>query len=519
MKKILLIAGLSLIFFTACKKNKPADDVATTPPVTTIPTTGTALDLMKDSVYLYAKEDYYWYNSLPDYNTVAPRAITGADDITALQNVVNKISQYAKNATTGLPYEYSTRSPGTAKYSFIDDGTASARLNAIIGDFGFSPGFNPSNKASTDLRVYYVYPNSPADKAGVKRGDQITNINGQTNLTNTSQSSIDFIINAYEKSSTITMGLKRTADDGSTSTLNVSLNTATYTVNPIITTKVITTGAGKKVGYMVFNSFVKLASVQSALDAAFNNFVTSGINDLVVDLRYDGGGYVETSEYLANLIAPTSANGQVMYTTYYNDVLSANKEALLKNQVRRDDNGKLYTYADIDYSVNNTYNPTKFSKAGSLNLNRVFFLVGNGTASASELTINNLRPYMNVQLIGDVTYGKPVGFFDININKYTMYIPEFETKNSLSQGGYYTGMTPGVGVYTGKSAADDVTKDFGNINETLLKQALNFIDQGVYINSAALQVQSTESAAGIDLNSQLNNRKFNGMIFEKPRLK
>src|SRR6185312_3507713 len=88
---------------------------------------GSTLDKIKDSVFLYAKEDYYWYNSLPDYATFKPRTSTGADDKTALDNEVNKLSQIAINPATGLPYEYFDSS-GEAKYSFIDNGQVSGEL-------------------------------------------------------------------------------------------------------------------------------------------------------------------------------------------------------------------------------------------------------------------------------------------------------------------------------------------------------------------------------------------------------
>jgi hypothetical protein len=509
MKKILLCAGVLFTLFTSCKKSTPVDE---TPPAPT----GSALDLMRDSVFLYAKEDYYWNDGLPDYATFNPRAISGSTDLIALQTEVNTLSQYKINPLTNKPYEYYSPSPGQAKYSFIDDGTASGKLNAVTGDFGFAPIYN----TTTDLRVKYVYAGSPADLAGIKRGYQIMSINGRTDLTyNTTN--VNFIVNAYTASSTITMVLKK--PDATTFTAN--LTTASYTIKPVITYKVLDYSGttGKKIGYIVFNSFVTLSSTQAALTTAFNSFTAANITDLVVDFRYNGGGYVETAEFLDNLIAPTSANGKTMYTAYYNSTLAANKETLLKNQVRRDAaTNQLYNYSQIDYSP--TANTEKFAKQGTLNISRVFFIVTGSTASASELTINNLRPYMNVQLIGSqYTYGKPVGFFDINIGKYQMYIPEFETKNSAGQGGYYGGMAPGTTDYPGKVATEDPTKDFGDPTETLLAQAINYINNGAYLNSSDLQIQST-GTSGAKLTTDAiaekqSSREFNGMILTRHHLK
>ncbi|WDF53851.1 S41 family peptidase [Mucilaginibacter sp. KACC 22063] len=512
MKKTFYIFLLGIAAITGCKKDKAVTPDNTT--TNTPPTTGSALDLMRDSVFLYAKEDYYWYDGLPDYNTFKPRSFTGSTDLEALQKEVNALSQYKINPTTGKPYEYYAPDPGEAKYSFIDDGSESKKLNGVTGDFGFAPFFN----TNTDLRIKYVYPGSPADLAGIKRGYKITNINGTTSFDATSDSNIDFIINAYSNSSTITMTLQK--PDGTT--MSANLSTTSYTVNPLFTSTVIDLGNGKKVGYMVFKDFVSLKSAQPKLDAAFSTFTSSGITDLVVDLRYNGGGYVETAEYLDNLIAPASASNKLMYTAYYNSILSNNKDVLLKNQVRKDDNGNTYNYGQIDFSAQ--ANQTNFGSTHGLALNRVFFLVTNSTASASELTINNLRPYMNVQIIGRTTYGKPVGFFDIDINKYEMFIPEFETKNASSQGGYYTGMVPGSSDYPGLSKADDVTRDFGDTNEGLLASALSYIKNGSYTNSVNVSVQSLSTNAisadrQITLSSKMDNDKFKGMFYQHPKHK
>ena len=132
---------------------------------------------------------------------------------------------------------------------------------------------------------------------------------------------------------------------------------------------------------------------------------------------------------------------------------------------------------------------------------------------------------MNVQLVGSTTYGKPVGFFDIDINKYQMYIPEFETKNSAGQGGYYSGMTPGSTDYPGKVAVDDPTKDFGDPTETLLAEALSFVNTGNY-SVPTLQVQSLNSSSAKLTADQQNSfankanaRSFNGMVLSRHKLK
>lgn len=508
-KLIYLFLVLSTGFILSCKKDNSTNNNNPLQPSKT----GSTLDLIRDSIYLYSQEAYLWYDGLPDYATFNPRGISGSNDLSALSNVVDKISQYKINPLTGKPYEYYADAPGEAKYSFIDEGGTSTQLNGVNGDFGFAPLYN----TTTDLRVKYVYAGSPAGLAGIKRGYQITKINGQTNLTyDNGGSTTQSVINAIYNSNTITMTLKR--PDGTS--FDVNLSVTNYNVNPVITYKIIEPVAGKKVGYIVFNTFVSMDVAKPKIDAAFASFTANGITDLVVDLRYNGGGYVSTAEYLSNLIVPAGNDNKIMYNTYFNDKLASGKATLLANQVRKDPTtGRTYNYAQFDYSV--AGNALNFKKEGSLNISgKVFFIVTGSSASSSELLINNLRPHVNVQLIGTKTYGKPVGFFDIRINKYELYVPQFVTKNSAGQGDYYDGMLPGSAGYPGIMDYDDVTKDFGDPTEGLLARALNYVKSGNYTS-----VQSNQTAdAGLrsfsaiqpKVAAELSDHKFNGMIHDKP---
>lgn len=516
MKKIFYsLIVLSALFFSACHKQK------VNPVVTSPSQPGSTLDKIKDSVFLYAQEDYLWYNSLPTYAAFQPRSFTGADDITALTNELNSISQIAINPATNQPYEYYAPDPGQAKYSFIDDGTVSAELNGVRGDFGFGLQYYDVN----DIRVTYVYPGSPADQAGLKRGDKITSINNRTALSfdgpgygDGSSNNYNFVKNAYENSNTITLVL--TQQDGSTLS-PPTISIANYTVNPVLTYKTFDEGNGHIVGYVVFNSFTSEENALPQLNTAFSYFQSQNVTDLVVDLRYNGGGYVATAEDLDNMIVPAAKNGTLMYNTYYNNTLASGKEVLLKNQWRKDPNtGQDYNYGQFDYSV--AGNAVNFAKTGSLNVSRVFFIITGSTASASELTINNLRPEMDVEFVGETSYGKPVGFFDIDINKYQMYTPEFSVQNSANQGGYYGGFTPGAQGYPGVQDIDDMTKDFGDPSEGLLAHILNYVKNGSYTTSVNQTVQSLPSkrtsfalATRQQISRKLNNKGFNMMIMNK----
>ncbi|MFD0750357.1 S41 family peptidase [Mucilaginibacter calamicampi] len=514
MRKVLTFAALFImVAATSCKKNGAEPD-PTTPVAPAVKPS--AFDLMRDSVFLYAKEAYYWNDGLPDSAAFKPRSFTGTSDLNALAKEVDALSQYKINPATGKPYEYYASSPGEAKYSFIDGGETSTELGGAKADFGFAPLYI----AVDDLRIKYVYAGSAAGLAGIKRGYKVITINGNSNITyDNGGTRTQFVANAFFNSNSITLVLERPDFTRFTTTLNAS----GYTTNPVINYKIIDTGNGHKVGYFVFASFTSPANATAKLDEAFNYFSSNGVTDLVVDLRYNGGGYVSTAEYLSNLIVPAAKNNTVMYSTYFNNILTSGKAKLLANQVRRDPTtNQKYNYAQFDYTVEG--NAVPFSKKGSLNLNstsNVFFIVGSGTASASELVINNLKPVVNVKLIGSTTYGKPVGFFDIRINKYEMYIPEFETKNSLAQGGYYTGMEPESATYPGKKGTDDVSRDFGDPEEALFKQALNYVKNGTF-SAPQQQVLSNSKLATFSLEQSVDAAKaldaggFSGMIYDKP---
>jgi carboxyl-terminal processing protease len=501
MKKIFYLSVILLVTLaTACKKSGNSNPNSPTK-------TGSTLDLIKDSVYLYAKEDYLWFDQLPTYAAFGPRSYTNSVDLTALTNELDALSQYAINPATNKPYEYSVNNPGHAKYSFIDDGTVSAELNGIKGDFGFDATFNNVS----DLRVEYVYPGSPAALAGVKRGYKIMSVNNSTSITYNvpgtmaeSTANINFLTNALYYSSTITMVLKK--PDSTSYTVN--LTTADYNVNPLLKDTVYTVGT-HKVGYIVFNSFVSDAVADPLLDPAINSFAAQGVTDLIVDLRYNGGGYVSTAEHLDNLIAPSAKTASMMYASYYNSNLVANKDPLLTA-----------LYGSNNFSV--AANTVNFAKSGSLNISRVFFIMTDQTASASELTINNLRPVMDVEFVGTTSYGKPVGFFALDINKYQMYTPEFSVQNSAGVGGYYDGFTPGATGYPGVNDYDDPTRDFGDPKEILLSHILNYVQTGSYTLPASTGVARLNNTLSAQLRlqahtalSMANKRKFAGMVFNR----
>jgi hypothetical protein len=257
---------------------------------------------------------------------------------------------------------------------------------------------------------------------------------------------------------------------------------------------------GKKVGYLVFNQIFAEPSRKELTDA-FAYYQSQGINELIVDLRYNRGGSTDTQDTLANFIAPTSSNGKMMYKYVFNTTLQQNKHQLIRKKLG---------LGDVFQEANNTVN---FKKAGGINLSRVFFIVSESTASASELLINNLRPYMTVKLLGDTTYGKPVGFFPIPIFNYAIYPISFKTVNSAGSADYYSGFAPDA------LTADGVNKDWGDLSEPSLSSALNYINTGSFRMSSATNDASQRKFESNQIlqpmQRKLEGSKFNGMFREK----
>ncbi|TMI90946.1 MAG: hypothetical protein E6H06_17040, partial [Bacteroidetes bacterium] len=340
--------------------------------------------------------------------------------------------------------------------------------------------------------VTYAYNQSTAGQAGVQRGWYISKINGTA--IGYDQPSVDILNNVFFGTTT-SASFEFKKPDGTTATANLSKTS--FTANSVLYKTVIDAGT-KKVGYLVFNQFFGQPS-RDELAQAFSYLQGQGINDLVVDLRYNPGGSVDTEDTLSNFIAPSASNNQIMYQYIFNQTLQNNQHQLIRAKLG---------YGNIFSSSANT---VKFQKAGSLNLPRVFFIVTGNTASASELLINNLRPYMDVKLIGDTTYGKPVGFFPIPIYNYDIYPISFKTVNSAGSADYYTGFAPD------KLVADGVNKNWGDITEPSLAAALEYISTGSFgrFSAASLNLQMLAMKQTKSANRALNENKFSGMFIER----
>lgn len=448
-----LIPVISIIFLIGCISScKKAKNTPTPPP----PTDSTTLSSKaKDSALSDSRDFYLWYNQIPSSFNAQSYKDPGA--------IMTAIRAYSNEPNFGVVDKWSF---GVLKsdWNQLSGGIGSVNNVAASGDFGMSVFF----RAEGDLRVKLVERLSPAGLAGIQRGWRITKINGSTNITT---SNSDFIVNAvfYSTNSTFTF----IKPDGTS--VDMTLNASTYSQQTVYLDSVYTFGT-KKVGYMVMNSFLgDTAQINSDLQRVMNNFATKAVSDIVIDLRYNSGGYVSLQQKLADYLAPSSTNNKLMMKETFND----------KHQ---------------------NYNTTLyFSKTGSLNPNHIFFIVSQSTASASELLINNLKPYMTVKLIGPTnTDGKPVGFFPLSAGDWYVFPVSFRSTNSANAGNYFNGFTPDA------IAADGLDKNWGDTSESCLAKAIKYITTGSF-TAQALEVYKQDPAI-ISANKTLDQSSFKGMI-------
>lgn len=485
----LLFFTIIILMAVSCKKNNPAP--IPPPPIVDPVPTASAKDLLLDSLYLFTKEVYLWHEVIPSYTAFNPRQFTGSTDLIAAQNEMKAI-----RALQPQDNKHS--------YSFV---TTQASSDAIQTgnnqDYGFFIKAASLDKALPYDSVYwyveYVYKNSPSGIAGVQRGWYISQVNNSPiGYDNAGVKILNDVFFGTGTSASFTF----TKSDGSTVALN--LTKGAFTANSVLYTDVITNGA-TKTGYLVFNQFFGAGSI-TELTTAFTDFAAKGINELVVDLRYNHGGSTTTQDALANLIVPSTADGKTMYTYIFNDSLTAGKFPLLKRRPG---------FSNVSFLPGD--NTVNYKKAGTVNsLSRVFFIVSGETASASELLINNLRPYVDVKLVGDTTYGKPVGFFPISIYNYAIYPISFKTVNSAGSAEYYNGFAPD------KITPDGVNRNWGDANEPSLAAALRYINTGSFGRLSATadennRRQMVAQKQYQQLNSKLYENKFTGMFVLKSR--
>ncbi len=282
------------------------------------------------------------------------------------------------------------------------------------------------------IMIRYVIPGSPADRAGLKRGDSITAI---------SDIPVSSILDADDLDDAM-----KDDDVGVVVKLNLSTGRrVTLTKEVVSVTSVVysqkTLHNGNMVGYFMLDRFI--LPTEDELTILMDDFIDSNVTELIIDLRYNGGGTTDVSKTLANYLLPSVFDGSV-YTRY---IHNSNYSSL--NQE--------------DYFI---------SANKSLSLNRVFIITSNETASASEQLINGLLPYTKVITIGDYTNGKPYGMYANEFCDEVLVPIQFKMQNANGDSWLTSGIPPTCTI------SESSFEMFGSTTEPLYKAALDYIDNG-----------------------------------------
>ena len=387
----------------------------------------------------WTHEDYLWYDELPDLD---PNAVISTPDYFDLLQT----SELTANNT---PKD---------KFHFAVDEEQGDQLVYTGETGGF--GINWTTTNSQDFYVAYVEPNSPAALAGVGRGMLLRSV-GNFSYPITDQATIDAInevLGAPIKDKTYQLGFS----------LNGAHQSFTLTATNVTTAAVYDAQTieqnGQKIGYLAFNTFQVLDG-EFQLKEAFDRYAMQGINELVLDLRYNGGGFLYIAAQLAYQVAGSAATQNKVFAGFrYNNKRTAENEN--------------YPF----YNITSEENSRPLS---SVNLNRVYVITTGGTCSASEAVINGLRGIgVEVIQIGTTTCGKPHGFNAVSNCGVRYYSIDFEYVNHQGFSGFEDGFRvsenndPLSDRLPGCVVDDDFSKELGNTSEKMLATALHHIQTG-----------------------------------------
>lgn len=415
IKRISLLFFISLAiiasgsFFLSCEKN----EISPKPSV-------------NEWIHEYMTFAYFWNNELPDKK---PSAKSNPTD-----------------------YFKSLLKKPDDRWSFITDNAQELLeyFDGVIKSMGYSIQLYRHNEYPNQVVavIEFVYPDSPASRAGLQRGNVITKINGTLLTTNNFQD----LLNLDEM--VVTWGYF-VEDYVLEQPTTINLSAVKLETDPILLASVLEVDE-QKVGYLIYTSFIN--KYDEELKSVFANFQQENITELVLDLRYNGGGSVTSAQLLASLIAPQGAVGDIFISEVWNNNLSEYNDNLLIEE-----------------------------QPENLNLERVYILTTEGTASASEMIIYGLQPHMEVIQIGETTYGKYYGSITITADErcshnWAMQPIVMRAESKDKNINYLLGLVPSFEIVN-----DDYDNQLGDIKEEFLATAINHIKFGNFEKAPSLK--------------------------------
>ncbi|OOG77425.1 S41 family peptidase [Algoriphagus sp. A40] len=368
-------------------------------------------------------------------------------------------------------------------------------LNGVNLEAGYEFILYRENPTSDNVvaEVSYIKKNSPASNVDLQRGDVINKINGTVLTIGNYQQ----LLGEIDGMHTLSYSRFDEESEGFVAKPDVTLTAVQLAENPNFLDTIYTVN-GEKIGYVVYHFFApgpgeNSTAYDNEMDGIFGKFKAEGIDHLIVDFRYNSGGYVSSAVNLASLIAPGVSSSSIFSKTKYNSYLMEELEQLRNVQT---------SFLAKNQNLGNT-----------MEGNRVYILTTSRTASASELIINGLKPYMDVAIVGDTTTGKNVGSIPFedeenDQNNYGILPIVSQSFNSLDQSDYTEGFVPNITL----KESQERLRPLGDINELLLRTA---IGQITGITSGARFQQLDR----LDVGSSLEGKIRSGVMIENPILK
>jgi C-terminal processing protease CtpA/Prc len=380
--------------------------------------------------------------STADPAEAQPSSCTALGQTTYVRDMLQEMYLWYRDLPDLDPADYPTPEayldaarlrPRDTTFSYV---TSRAASDAFYSESQFIGLGLSTSLVGGELRVLQVFEDSPAAEAGLDRGSRIDAVDGRSVETLIAEGATDGAFGPAEDG----LAVAATFTTSSGERRDAVMRKRPVTIPTVSLTRVFDV-QGRRVGYLFFRNFVR-PSV-AALDSAFATLRDAGVTELVLDLRYNGGGLVDVAVHLASLIGGAPVRDQVFAQSQHND------------RNRRLD------------AVLRFGNPRQ-----ALPLRRVVVIATRASASASELVINGLAPFVPVTIVGDRTYGKPVGQYLYAFCDKVLAPVSFAMVNADGQGDYFDGLPVDC------PAPDDIGHQLGDAEEGSLREALRFLATG-----------------------------------------
>lgn len=428
-KELSILISISTLLLSACGDSSGDEGRV----ITTSPDVCASQEAKNQALWGYMQEDYFWSNQL---------------DLSSDPTQFSSLSELLNDVRSTVELD---------RFSFVmtEQEYQDNYINAEFFGYGVS---SQLNDAQNGLKIRYVFDESNAAKMGLTRGGVITSLNGKAIE--------DAIADGTYQSNDI-WGPNENGYILSVSWTDINgiemsgeMSRSKTQKNTVLATSIYTTAMGKT-GYLVFNSFVQRSAED--LNTAFDYFKKEDVSELILDLRYNSGGYISIARQLASQIGGTHVLGKNMLSYVYND------------------NNSSSNY-DLSFDL--------LEGKEQLNLSRVVILTTKSTASASEMVANALTPYIDVQIVGSRSYGKPVGM-DINkLCDHRVFAINFQTNNASGFGDYFDGLPVDC------SAEDTVEHNWGDRRDPLLSEALYLINNN---SCSSIGISSSQISTGREI--------------------